>query len=626
MEPPLKIATVKSSITGIEWKTRYIPSLKSLVLKVHTLVTHTYALLKYIFTEELENNMDFALQDLANVDFFREVFISLLDSYKPDKAKRKEKARSYKELTNKHRDTYCQLASYVPIKLKYAQQIGSYEATKIHTAYMNGVALHFENRLRMFLNLLLKKQERIGALKSEMKKKNCTESEISTAVKTIASQCIKVKMNISLRSITELPTHLFNSQEIGVLQQFFDCYPSDTHFKKNSIYCDCKADPSKHLKAFYYLTRCSESLYNKSFNCFPLRRTFIPSYMTIDTYTVITQILRNSAISYLDKEVIWGAVLNMKSKAMKPQGDNKQIKFRGIIYTDGIAVSILKQTFDSKKKGSGGDMRNDKKIEEDIAYIESLSQEKLRERTYKDNCVLIDPGRRDMLFCMHESSTVEKKRAYRYTKNQRNIETKTRKFMKLYERLKPEAVSNAEAILSRLKSPTVIKDQYVEYIKQKATVTQVLQEYYSNEDLPLEEPTLIDSNLTNVFSAGNVKFHEPIRGVGMRRMLQKEGFLVHLIDEFKTCSICPVCKGDVETFKEVVNPRPFRREKYPTVKRHGLLRCKNEQCLKEDRRLWNRDLLAALNFSEILFSLRDHGANTKKNNKKDKDLLLLKRQ
>ncbi|KAI8086986.1 uncharacterized protein B0P05DRAFT_446477, partial [Gilbertella persicaria] len=117
-----KIAAVKSSITGIEWKTRYIPSLKSLVLKVHTLVTHTYALLKYIFTQELEDNIDFALQDLANVDFFREVFISLLDSYKPDKAKRKEKARSYKELTNKHRDTYCQLASYVPIKLKYAQQ------------------------------------------------------------------------------------------------------------------------------------------------------------------------------------------------------------------------------------------------------------------------------------------------------------------------------------------------------------------------------------------------------------------------------------------------------------------------------------------------------------------------
>ncbi|KAI8062312.1 uncharacterized protein B0P05DRAFT_605710 [Gilbertella persicaria] len=287
-------------------------------------------------------------------------------------------------------------------------------------------------------------------------------------------------MNISLRNITELPAHLFNSQEVGILQQFFDCYPSDTHFKKNSICYDRKADSSKHLKAFYYLTRCSESLYNKSFNCFPLRRTFIPSYMTIDTYIVNTQILRNSVISHLDKEVIWGAVLNMKSKAMKPQGDNKQMKFRGIIYTDGVAVSILKQTYDSKKKGSGGGMRNDKKIE-DIAYIESL--------TYKNNCVLIDPRRRDGLFCMHESSTVEKKRTYRYTRNQRNIKTKTRKFMKLCERLKPEAVSNAEAILSRLKSSTAIKDQYVEYIRQKATATQVLQEYYSNEDLPLEEPT-----------------------------------------------------------------------------------------------------------------------------------------
>ncbi|KAI8085881.1 uncharacterized protein B0P05DRAFT_585392 [Gilbertella persicaria] len=510
MEPPLKTTTVKGFITGIEWKTRYIPSFKSLVLKVHTLVTHTYALLKYIFTQELENNMDFALQDLANVDFFREVFISLLDNYKPDKAKRKEKARSYKERINKHRDTFCQLASYVPIKLKYAQQIGSYEATKIHTAYMNGVALHFENRLRMFLNLLLKKQERIGALKSEMKKKNCTESEISTAVKTIASQCTKVKMNISLRNITELPAHLFNLREVGILQQFFDCYPSDTHFKKNSIY-----------------------------------------------------------------------------------------------YDYGVAVSILKQTYDSKKKGSGGGMRNDKKIEEDIAYIESLSQEKFQERTYKNNCVLIDLGRRDMLFCMHESSTVEKKRTYRYMRNQRNMETKTRKFMKLCERLKPEAVSNAEAILSLLKSSKVIKDQYVEYIRQKATVTQVLQEYYSNEDLPLEERNTnmlpfrklklssyinrqqsdkrlcknIRKNFGNDavivignWSAGNVKFHEPIRGVGMRRMLQKEGFLVHLIDEFKTSSICPVCKGDVETFKEIVNPRPFRREKYPTVKRHGLLR------------------------------------------------------
>ncbi|KAI8075447.1 uncharacterized protein B0P05DRAFT_617285 [Gilbertella persicaria] len=425
-------------------------------------------------------------------------------------------------------------------------------------------------------------------------------------------------MNVSLRNITELPSRLFNPHEVGILQQFFDCYPSDTHVKKNSIYYDCKADPSKHLKAFYYLTRCSESLYNKSFNCFPLRRTFIPSYMTIDTYIVNTQILRNSVISHLDKEVIWGTVLNMKSKAMKPQGDNKQMKFRGTIYTDGVAVSILRQTYDSKKKGSGGGMRNDKKIEEDIAYIESLSQEKLQKRTYKNNCVLIDPRRRDGLFCMHESSTVEKKRIYRNTRNQRNIETKTRKFMKLCERLKPEAVSNAEAILSRLKSSTVIKDQYAEYIRQKSTMTQVLQEYYSNEDLPLEERNTnmlpfrklklssyinrqqsdkrLCKNIRKHFgndtvivignwSAGNVKFHEPIRGVGMRRMLQIEGFLVHLIDKFKTSSICPVCKDDVETFKELVNPRPFRREKYPTAKRHGLLRCKNEQCLKEGRRL-----------------------------------------
>ena len=75
------------------------------------------------------------------------------------------------------------------------------------------------------------------------------------------------------------------------------------------------------------------------------------------------------------------------------------------------------------------------------------------------------------------------------------------------------------------------------------------------------------------WSAPNTKFHEPIRGLGFRRLLKKAGFQVYLIDEFKTSRCCPTCEADsLRTFKTVPNPRPFRRQRNPTVTCHGLLR------------------------------------------------------
>ncbi|RCH84808.1 hypothetical protein CU097_002788 [Rhizopus azygosporus] len=74
------------------------------------------------------------------------------------------------------------------------------------------------------------------------------------------------------------------------------------------------------------------------------------------------------------------------------------------------------------------------------------------------------------------------------------------------------------------------------------------------------------------WSAPNAKFHEPTRNKGLIRMLKKNGLTVHLIDEFKTFSKCSNCEDDLETFKTVINPHPYRRVDMLTVKCHGLLR------------------------------------------------------
>ncbi|KAG1056690.1 hypothetical protein G6F43_001445 [Rhizopus delemar] len=461
--------------------------------------------------------------------------------------------------------------------MKYANQITSYEVVKIVTAYLNGVKVQFGNKIRMFLNLLLKKNERIKALKSEMKKNGGTEKEVAATIKTITGQISKVKLAISSRNIEDMPKEFFSSNDLDKIRNLFDSYSTDYRFAKGSIYYD----------------------------------------------------------------------------SMKPQGERKVMKFRGTIYTDGVGVSILKQNYDTKKKGgsSGG---KPKSIEADeFQYIEKLGKEDLLAGVGK--CVLIEPGRRDLLCCMHEKSTVENKVIYRYTSNQKAIETKSRKFRKLRNNLKKDEVIETELFLSHFKSSTVNKEKFVEYLQERAKVIPIMKAYYLNEDRPAAEDQdaggfllfrkmklssfinkqQADTRLTKKlrerfgndaililgnWSAGKVKYHEPIRGIGMRRMLAKEGFQVYLLDEFRTSSLCPSCQnGELETFKKVQNSRPYQREKYPVVDRHGLLRCKNQQCLKAVtstteaadkvplRRLWNRDMAATLNFRQILFSLRANG-------------------
>ncbi|KAJ2708583.1 hypothetical protein H4R19_004679 [Coemansia spiralis] len=119
------------------------------------------------------------------------------------------------------------------------------------------------------------------------------------------------------------------------------------------------------------------------------------------------------------------------------------------------------------------------------------------------------------------------------------------------------------------------------------------------------------------WSALMARFHEPQRGKGLRQMLVKQGFKVYLVDEFRTSKTCPTCEmATLTTFKDVLNPRPWRCAMQPIVRCHGLLWCATELCkvsvMVGDRpelrpRVWNRDTAAALNFVHILHSLRSTG-------------------
>ncbi|ORX58035.1 hypothetical protein DM01DRAFT_1372122 [Hesseltinella vesiculosa] len=102
------------------------------------------------------------------------------------------------------------------------------------------------------------------------------------------------------------------------------------------------------------------------------------------------------------------------------------------------------------------------------------------------------------------------------------------------------------------------------------------------------------------WSAGSMRFHAPIRGIGMRRMLAHEHLEVYLLDEYTTSKICPTCQSPtrLRPYLQVENPRPFRRAQYAFVRCWGLLRCTHcvsalaMDGLQVQGHHWNRDVLA----------------------------------
>ncbi|KAG2229785.1 hypothetical protein INT48_005312 [Thamnidium elegans] len=173
---------------------------------------------------------------------------------------------------------------------------------------------------------------------------------------------------------------------------------------------------------------------------------------------IANSILKDSKRSKLDKSSIWGKVVNISNEALKDQ---------------------VKQNFETSKSSTSGPKNN--VVKEDFQYIEEIPKEELL--ATKGKAVLIDPGRRGLLYCMHEDSTAKKKKMYRYTRNQKAKELKSAKFRKLRQRFKPASIQERENKLSQCSSSTVNVDAYVEYLKVRVQVSPLLKEYYGNEDV-----------------------------------------------------------------------------------------------------------------------------------------------
>ncbi|KAG1086456.1 hypothetical protein G6F42_020983 [Rhizopus arrhizus] len=476
-----RVMTIKTTVKNI-WKPAYLQPLYDLVHTTNLLVTHTFAFTKYIYLQELAANENFALNNFVTKDFFVEVFLSLVLSKGRNSSRLKDTTKNYRRLISRYKGAYFENAGYTPQNLPYAQQIALYECTKIQTAYYNNIKAHFGNRLRGLINKLFKKKEKAESLRGEMQANKSSSKAIKEAIrKKIYGPCNKVKLAIAKKEMPEVG--LLDDQSRTQLNGFLSSYPEDYTFQKNSIYYDIMASPKNHFKAFFRLAELSEAEQTKQFACFPLRTTFIPCYMTLDSKIIHHHVLKSKKNPKTgSKFETWGAVVDLNKKAFKHQGFQKSLRFQGTLETDGVGVSIIKQNPDTSRKSPK--LNTEKKVDgNQIEHIEGLGQVDLKSTEGK--CALIDPGRRDLMYCMKETSTVEEKRILIFTKNNRS--QCSRHFRYLRKRTQPFVVQKAEAILSRSESNSVDLKKFIQYIKTRASVKNTLYEYYENETTKSKE-------------------------------------------------------------------------------------------------------------------------------------------
>ncbi|KAI8817094.1 uncharacterized protein EV422DRAFT_606826 [Fimicolochytrium jonesii] len=229
--------------------------------------------------------------------------------------------------------------------------------------------------------------------------------------------------------------------------------------------------------AYCELSRLYERRRMRLFSAIPLRKSRIQSSVRIDTMILGNHILSLSQScmgKFTDerKRELWGQFLNVNDKVFKHR-KKLGLKFDGSISTDGYSVTIhfkkpgLKFAYRARKR-SKAQMQEEVKQQYFEHHIDELRE--------APNIVCIDPGKRDLLFCRD----MEKERPFRYTSNQRAVETKSRFFQRdMTERKINAGVAEMESHIPSHKSMKM--EAFSALIVDHIHADPALDEFYQDE-------------------------------------------------------------------------------------------------------------------------------------------------
>ena len=524
--------------------------------------------------------------------------------------------RSTDKITHRERlspyiERYCQIVGFEHPNLRSEQQSINYIKASMITNLKVNVQEHFVKMLLRYINLRFDVKGK--------KRLNKDERDMFFS---------RLRYFKSILLFDVVPESLdMNALESDVLEEIWELILQHVAGKEEPLPYQVVADPLSFFPTYCKLSRLYEQHGFRQFSAVPLRRSLVQSHVRIDTvilYTHILCITRREAETAVDKDDLWLRVCNLRTKAFRSRHG---MTFEGSITTDGTSVSVYLKHPDADKYGKRGGRKSAKMLQADVdaLYVEN----NLPACRDAPNVVVIDPNKRDILFCQDLHGT-----QFRYTSNQRAKETDSRKFARQREALKKEP--GVDLIESRIPThKTMHLQNYTRYLLVRRAYWRQRKEFYSDPahtrwkwysfiNRQKSESNLIANmrkkfghNFTVVLGdwsdAGRTaKFQTSSKTKGWRTLFKRNRIDCLLLDEYKTSSVCPRCISSefVEKgFKSRPHSRPWRRHEGKTEKVHGLLGCKNPNCVQQDwtsgMRYWNRDTLSTCNMRTVVRSLLD---------------------
>lgn len=501
-----------------------------------------------------------------------------------------------------------------------------YGFDKLVTSYETNIKQHFVEHLERFVNVIMNKKETLEGMTDPTQKNQ------------FVSSLRKLKNSILDRKTEDVP---------DIVQQHLPFIMPQRALEKDSVYYDLCVHPQDYLPCMIYMGKVAEAQGQSLRRVFPIRADIVPKYVRIDTTTLVHLCINKENRSYFgtkddllhggnlvrEKDNIWAnffrtelRCFNYPRKERKPMDvpqiprqslREKKYKFDHQIETDGEAVTIL-----LIRKDVAGKFFKPKQGPVPEEYIDETDPSNLQGKSV----VGVDPNKGDLIHCSmldDEGNRI----GFRYTQDQRRKETKMKKYKKIQEKLSSDTKVDGKSIrewetkLSKFNNKTLSIPAFQEYVKAKLKVNQILYAFYEQRlfrqlkwyafiNKKRTERLMLQRFLNTFGSPENVviafgdweqkkqmKYKEPTKGKGMRKLFRDFGYMVYLVDEFRSSCKCYKCKsaepdtGYCEKFRMCENPRPWKSGEQ--VLRHGLVKCKTCHCL------WNRDVLSSLNMEAI---------------------------
>ena len=630
--------TVKNNINNVIRDNNSLKIINDLTIKTNKMVIHAYQFIKLYCLHLFDNNLTIPKLDKEFIcDVFKVITIRKCGSggYTIGKM-----PQQLKDLTNFYNEHYSKLLDGNEIlyydKMSY---ILAYEAIDMETNIENIIRVYFLQHLNKYINIEFKVKETMETITKENKDKEVRLQK----KKEYYNEIKKVKDDL-------LSFNDFTSDEKyhnWIKMTKINIIPNKNKFDKDNIIYDMKSNPQDYIKSLIYIGKQIEKYYDNEdkdnhkirlFNVLPLRTNITPKNITIDTCGLIQNFLGDDSTSEHLKNYkkddnqfkLWNRIFKLNNRTFK----KNKYEFNYMIKTDGISISVLFIRLGEDNKPLKKSNKNNREIE-NINYIEKIE---FTDNMKKKKIVCADPNFSDLIYCgsKDEDGNLQ---TFRYTQNQRRLETRTKKYSKIMdgisknEKINNKTIKEIETTLSNYNSYTSNFDKFKEYIIQKNKINNLLFKQYEKEiyrkfklnryiNTQKSESKMI-KNFSNKFGGqkdvifimgdydkgDNMKGVEPVICRKFRKIFKNAGFETYLINEFRTSKLCNCCHQEIEPFLERKSHKPKEIKKGKNITVHGLL-C-HIDIKPSCEIIHNRDKNAVQNMLYIVEHIKKHKTRPK---------------